>query len=122
MPTKPMKPCNHPMCPQLTQERFCADHDKLYERERTAHRLNSYQRGYTKDWAKARLYFLRRHPLCVHCLKDGKPNEATEVDHIIPHKGDLKTFWDERNWQALCKPCHSRKTMSEINRMRYPSG
>jgi len=22
-------------------------------------------------------------------------------------------FWDERNWQALCKPCHDAKTARE---------
>jgi 5-methylcytosine-specific restriction protein A len=22
-------------------------------------------------------------------------------------------FWDEDNWQALCKPCHDRKTAVE---------
>ena len=28
------------------------------------------------------------------------------VDHIKPHKGDETLFWDETNWQALCKPHH----------------
>ena len=31
---------------------------------------------------------------------------ATVVDHIIPHKGDSDLFWDESNWQSLCKRCH----------------
>ena len=35
------------------------------------------------------------------------------VDHIIPHKGNLELFWDEDNLQALCKPCHDRKTAKE---------
>jgi 5-methylcytosine-specific restriction protein A len=38
---------------------------------------------------------------------------ATEVDHIIPHKGDMKLFWDSDNWQGLCKSCHSKKTAKE---------
>ena len=38
---------------------------------------------------------------------------ATVVDHIIPHKGDQKLFWDTRNWQPLCKPCHDKKTATE---------
>ncbi|MEO4040348.1 HNH endonuclease signature motif containing protein [Hoeflea sp. CAU 1731] len=37
----------------------------------------------------------------------GKP--AKVVDHIIPHKGDRKLFWDRSNWQPLCTPCHSSK-------------
>jgi 5-methylcytosine-specific restriction protein A len=32
------------------------------------------------------------------------------VDHIIPHRGDQYLFWDQENWQALCKDCHDRKT------------
>ena len=32
------------------------------------------------------------------------------LDHIIPHRGDQKLFWDEQNWQPLCKDCHDRKT------------
>lgn len=35
------------------------------------------------------------------------------VDHIIPHRGDKKLFWDERNWQGLCKKHHDRKTAKE---------
>ena len=38
---------------------------------------------------------------------------ATVVDHIIPHRGDQKLFWDQNNWQALCKSCHDKKTLTE---------
>jgi len=31
---------------------------------------------------------------------------ADVVDHIVPHKGDHKLFWDPSNHQALCKQCH----------------
>ena len=34
----------------------------------------------------------------------------TVVDHIVPHRGDARLFWDEDNWQPLCKSCHDRKT------------
>jgi 5-methylcytosine-specific restriction protein A len=39
--------------------------------------------------------------------------QATVVDHIKPHQGDPELFWDSENLQALCAPCHSRKTASE---------
>ena len=39
--------------------------------------------------------------------------KATVVDHIVPHRGDPKLFWDTDNWQALCKQCHDHKTMTE---------
>ena len=42
-----------------------------------------------------------------------------DVDHIIPHRGDQKLFWDRNNWQALCKPCHDRKTGKEDRKVVY---
>ncbi|HOO52277.1 MAG TPA: HNH endonuclease signature motif containing protein, partial [Alphaproteobacteria bacterium] len=48
--------------------------------------------------------------LCVECERKGHVIPATVVDHIIPHRGDETLFWDESNWQALCKKCHDRKT------------
>ena len=41
---------------------------------------------------------------------DSKLTPATVVGHIIPHRGNQKLFWDEKNWQPLCKDCHDRKT------------
>lgn len=73
-------------------------------------------RPYSGHWRKARRAYLLENPLCVHCLKRGKRTPANEVDHITPHEGDMTLFWDESNWQALCKPCHSRKTLGEIKR------
>jgi 5-methylcytosine-specific restriction endonuclease McrA len=29
------------------------------------------------------------------------------VDHIIPHRGDDRLFWDRSNWQALCAHHHN---------------
>lgn len=28
-------------------------------------------------------------------------------------------MWSDTNWQALCKPCHDRKTGSENTRPEY---
>ena len=69
-------------------------------------------RGYDSRWRKARKLFLERNPLCVECRKEGRLTPATVVDHIIPHRGDQKLFWDETNWQPLCKEHHDRKTGS----------
>ncbi|WP_416430854.1 HNH endonuclease signature motif containing protein [Piscirickettsia salmonis] len=35
------------------------------------------------------------------------------MDHIKPHNGDHGLMWNQHNWQALCKSCHSRKTVNE---------
>jgi 5-methylcytosine-specific restriction protein A len=61
-------------------------------------------------WRAARKRYLTVHPLCAECERVGRFTVATVVDHVIPHKGHPDLFWNESNWQALCKPCHDRKT------------
>ena len=68
------------------------------------------ERGYGGRWRAARKLYLRKHPLCAECQRSGILTPATVVDHIIPHRGDERLFWDEANWQPLCKPCHDYKT------------
>ncbi|BAU28970.1 HNH endonuclease [Aneurinibacillus soli] len=57
--------------------------------------------------------FLARNPLCKECQAEGNTVVAEVVDHIIPHKGDHVLFWDEKNWQPLCKRHHDSKTAKE---------
>ena len=38
---------------------------------------------------------------------------ASVVDHIIPHRGDESLFWDQTNWQSLCKQCHDSAKQKE---------
>ena len=73
-------------------------------------RPSAYKRGYGPRWQKARLNYLRQHPLCVECSKEGKTVQASDVDHIIPHKGKYELMWDESNWQSLCSWHHKSKT------------
>lgn len=65
-------------------------------------------RGYNWRWEKARLAYLRRHPLCIMCQKQGITTQADVVDHIIPHKGNMQLFWDQANWQSLCFTHHNQ--------------
>lgn len=89
-------------------KRLKARNHRTYERSRES----SSKRGYSYKWASARKGFLKRHPLCLHCQREGMLVPATEVDHIIPHRGNQELFWDSDNWQPLCKSHHSRKTAS----------
>lgn len=73
-------------------------------------RGTSCQRGYGYAWQQARLAFLRRHPLCAECGRQGRLTPATVVDHVTPHRGDAALLWDEGNWQPLCARCHGVKT------------
>ena len=77
-------------------------------------RGSAHSRGYDGAWRKARAGYLAHHPLCVHCLARGHVTAATDLDHIVPHRGDEALFWDAgNNWQALCHTCHSKKTATE---------
>ena len=108
--------CRHPGCGCRIEfgERFCekhkADAAKRYEPRK---RLTAHQRGYTSRWRRVSQEFLKAHPLCAECERQGRITPATCVDHIKPHRGDFHLFWDQSNWQPLCTACHSRKTAAE---------
>ena len=78
----------------------------LGQAERVPARQKTAARGYGAAWQRARLRFLREHPLCAMCERDGRVTSATVVDHITPHRGDRALFWNEANWQPLCKRHH----------------
>ena len=111
MPHLPRRPCRYPGCPGFceTGQVFCKDH-MMYSTDRV--RGSADARGYNTKWRKARKAFLEQHPLCVECMRGGRLTPATVVDHVIPHRGNAELFWDEKNWQSLCKDCHDRKTGS----------
>ena len=60
-------------------------------------------------WRKLRKQVLAEEPLCRHCAAQGLTVPATEVDHM---RGAADNSRDAL--QALCKPCHSIKTMAEL--------
>jgi 5-methylcytosine-specific restriction enzyme A len=76
-------------------------------------RPSAARRGYSGRWRKARARYLAEHPLCASCQAGGRLSSAKVVDHVVPHRGDQRLFWDEDNWEALCKPCHDRKTVRD---------
>lgn len=93
----------------------CAKHLQTARRDADSRRGTSAERGYGSKWQTARAYFLRKHPLCMcaDCKAAGLIVPASVVDHITPHRGDMRLFWDSSNWQSLSKPCHDRKTARE---------
>ena len=113
MPRYPKRPCRYPGCPNLCDKgTYCDEHRKEWSPD--ALRGGAAVRGYNSQWRDARKKYLRQHPLCVKCLAEKKLTPATVVDHIVPHRGDKSLFWDQSNWQALCKECHDQKTGSGL--------
>jgi len=112
MPSRPPRLCS---CGRVVAAGIRCECRQAADRERKARfdekRPTARKRGYDNRWDKARAAYLLKHPICVKC---GAP--ATVVDHVVPHRGDNKLFWNSANWQPLCTPCHSRTKQREERR------
>ena len=117
MPMKPKRPCSFPGCPRLTDGRYCEEHAKLEaQRYERYGRDPAAKKRYGRAWKRIRGRYIRAHPLCERCKKNGKITPAEEVHHIKPlaHGGTN----DESNLMSLCKRCHSEITAKEGGRWR----
>jgi 5-methylcytosine-specific restriction protein A len=99
--------CNYPGCPERTTERFCALHRNSYNHEQRRPGTNA---DYGRRWRTIRNLYISQHPLCELCQAAGRMVPATEVHHRVPLDAGGTNHDD--NLQALCKPCHSRITLS----------
>ena len=91
------------------------------EPKRSAH-----ARGYTREWDRRAKAFRARYPLCgmrpggkppvmSRCHAEGRTTPAEQTDHVEPHRGDQRRFWDEEgNWQSLCRACGSAKSQAGL--------
>jgi 5-methylcytosine-specific restriction protein A len=103
-----MKACGFPHCTNVQEERFCTEHKRKPKPD--LYRGSAAYRGYDGDWQKFRAWFVKRHPLCVDCLLEGKPVAVQEVHHIkkLTEYPELRLV--ESNCLALCKSHHSTRT------------
>ena len=117
MPYRSNVSCKHPGCAKLIPhgQMYCEEHQSLHRNDRAS----ACERGYGAKWQRERKKFLDTRPVCVKCYEEGTLTKATVVDHIIPHRGDQKLFWDCGNWQPLCEHCHNVKTMTEDRYKEY---
>ncbi len=108
MPTRPRLPCRSPTCPKLQP---CSDHPLPVPFARARRSSSLYQ---TPRWRQARRAFLAINPTCHECTRQGAITPATFVDHRRPHGGNDAMFWDQSNWQPLCRRCSNMKTGQDI--------
>lgn len=108
MPHSAKTPCR--VCRRACRGGYCEAHRRERTRECDERRGTAAQRGYGAAWQRESKRFLDAHPLCADCEERERITAATIVDHIVPHRGDPKLFWDRKNWQGLCETCHNRKT------------
>ena len=70
----------------------------------------------TARWQKLRMSVLVRDMFTCQMAGCGKVVMDTSqlvADHKQQHHGDPDLFWDERNLQCLCKPCHDKLKQKE---------
>ena len=118
MPLRADRPCAQ--CGVTTQGKYCPAHEndnrdirrrREFDRERAD---DPFRRFYKLTlWIKQIAPAIRRRdPLCKICGVAA----STVVDHIVPARvycAQGGSFWDKKNLQGLCKPCHDRKTATE---------
>jgi 5-methylcytosine-specific restriction protein A len=117
MPERPLAPCKHCGCPELTRNKsgYCDDHQDEYKprdyQSENKRRGSASSKGYGYRWQKYRVWFLRQpaNQICKLHLP-GCTVVATEVDHIEPPNGPGDpNFWNMENHQPACRHCNSIK-------------
>uniref|UniRef100_A0A3B0LZ02 HNH nuclease domain-containing protein n=1 Tax=Arsenophonus endosymbiont of Trialeurodes vaporariorum TaxID=235567 RepID=A0A3B0LZ02_9GAMM len=86
---QPLKRCTEPGCSTRVKSGKCEEHKIEARRRVDEQRGTRRERGYTPQWDKYRLIYLKAHPLCVMCESKGIYTPAKIVDHIIPIEGEV---------------------------------
>ena len=111
MPYKPKRPCAYPGCSKLSdREQYCTEHLKVVTKHYNQHERDpESNKRYGRSWKRIRDRYIKAHPLCEQCQKEGTLTPSAEVHHIRPlsHGGGNETS----NLMALCKTCHARITV-----------
>lgn len=112
MVTAPLRFCAEPGCPEKVTKGRCRTHERSKREQKREEDPSARLYGLyrTARWRRLRASKLLEDPFCAHCRTEGRRRPWDELDHVIPHKGDLQLFWDEGNLQGLCRKHHNAKT------------
>jgi len=62
----------------------------------------------TAQWQRLRFQVITAALFtCAYCQRLEPDTSQLVADHIVPHRGDAKRFWDRANLQCLCAHCHN---------------
>ena len=115
MAMKPLRPCRYPGCCVLVPGGYCDAHRPKDTGRRSEEAQSWHWMYLTPEWTDdLRPMQLLREPFCRECARRGLRVWATDVDHIVDHRGSWEKFIDRENLQSLCHSCHSRKTAREL--------
>lgn len=91
-------------------------------RDQRSAKASAYRHLYhTPEWRSLRKRQLQAHPWCAECKRRGRTTPATVAHHIKEHKGDRALFFDPRNLESACQPCHDRVLQSK-EKLGYTKG
>ena len=111
MPRKPKKPCAYPGCPNLTEGRYCPEHQSKVNSEYEKYgRDPRTKKRYGRAWKRIRDRYAAAHPLCEMCLKEGRLTPVEEVHHILP----ISQGGDHRESNLSLLAYHSVKENSRM--------
>lgn len=92
--------------------------NKLPKKQRNTQRNNTdrrelRQKAYNSTaWRKLRLSYMKQHPVCEECLKNGKVTAADSIHHKkSPFRGNdvnWTLLLDPDNLESICRECHAR--------------
>ena len=107
MPFKIKHGCHYPGCNQLTNEEYCPEHNKIMQKNYDKYtRSPDHKKKYGHEWARIRERYVKEHPLCERCLKEGRYTSVEEVHHILPvSRGGTNA---KSNLMSVCKSCHNK--------------
>lgn len=121
MPSKPLRPCNAPRCPNLTRGKYCVEHgfrdrelaadrDTAYDRNRRDPRVTEFYKS--QGWRNARQFVLERdRHLCRLCLEEKRITAAKIVHHKVELDPNDPKAWELRlnasNLVSVCHACHN---------------
>jgi len=105
---RPSRVCLEPGCAALVASGRCPTHSQQHRRLVNISALHGLYR--TARWRRLRAQKLNEDPFCVDCQAEGITRVWDELDHEVPHRGDLELFWDETNLRGRCAEHHTVKT------------
>lgn len=114
MAMKPLRPCRHPGCCVLVRDGYCEAHRPRRTCDRSEEAQSWRWMYRTPEWEQLRGDQLLLEPFCRECARKGLRVWATDVDHVVDHKGNWEIFTAPGNLESLCHSCHSRKTAREL--------
>jgi 5-methylcytosine-specific restriction protein A len=109
MPTAMKRLCTTPGCNQFAQDGSKCETHKVDKVERAFRKDPERHKLYDRRWRRRRETFLAEYPWCEDCMGEELYEPATEVHHVVAHRGNVDTFFSSP-MVGLCKSCHSRRT------------